>query len=234
MPKNEPANSSKASINTTNNNKPSTNKTINNKTSTTKTSNNESQKDSAIAESVVLGAVNANPHNVSFYNLIKEDFKTHESDFFSQGFWAIFNHRFGNWRMDVKPKLLRFPFSLLYKTHRKLVQIFCGIQLDYTVKLGRRVKVEHFGGIIISAKAIGNDVIIRQNTTLGIKTISRLQDKPTIEDGVSIGVGAVIIGDVTIGHHSTVGPNTVIYQDIPPYSTAYPAKAAVKTREPKS
>lgn len=180
------------------------------------------------------GSTNLNPADLDFCSLIKEDFATHENDFFSQGFWAVFNHRFGNWRMGLKPKLLRIPFTILYRTHRKLIQMLAGIQLDYTVQLGRRVKIEHFGGIIISAKAIGDDVIIRQNTTLGIKNLKDLEAKPTIENNVSIGAGAVIIGDIVIGHHCVIGPNTVIYQSLPPHSTAYPSIATVITRPPNS
>ncbi|WP_053979879.1 serine O-acetyltransferase [Marinagarivorans algicola] len=176
------------------------------------------------------GSTNTNPSSLSFYALIKEDFKTHECDFFSQGFWAVFNHRLGNWRMKLKYKIIRIPFTVLYNTHKKLIQITCGIKLDYTVKLGRRVKIEHFGGMIIGANTIGDDVIIRQNTTMGIKNLNNLEGKPHIGNSVSIGAGAVIVGDITIGDHCVIGPNTVVYQDIPPYSTVYPATPTIITR----
>lgn len=173
------------------------------------------------------GSTNTNPQEISFLKVIHEDFVTHDSDFFSQGFWALFNQRFGNWRMDIKPKLLRFPFTLFYRMHRKIVQIACGIKLDYTVQVGRRVKLEHFGGMIIGAKRIGNDVILRQNTTLGIKTLDNLDGKPTLEDGVMIGAGAVIVGDIIIGKGAIIGANAVVFDDIPPKSKVYPGKSTV-------
>lgn len=173
------------------------------------------------------GSTNTNPPDLSFWQLIKEDFKANESDLFSQGFWALFNHRFGNWRMGVKPKILRAPLTIIYHVHRKLVQILCGIKLDYTVQVGRRVQIDHFGGMIIGAKKIGDDVILRQNTTLGIKSLSNLEGKPTIENGVSIGAGAVIVGDITVGKNSTIGPNVVIFSDIPENSIVYPAKPSI-------
>ena len=177
--------------------------------------------------STVLGARNENPRDMSFWQLVQEDFVTHERDWFSQGFWAVFNHRFGNQRMDIKPKLLRAPMTVVYRIHRKLVQWFCGIKLDYTVKLGRRVKLEHFGGMIIGAKAIGDDVTIRQNTTLGVKDLSNLRGKPTIEQGVNIGTGAVIVGDIRVGRYSVIGPNSVVDRDLPPFSTVSAPRATV-------
>lgn len=176
---------------------------------------------------MIPGSKNMNPKALSFWKLIKEDFATHESDLFSQGFWAVFNHRFGNWRMSVKFKLLRFPLTILYKIQLKVVQMLCGIKLDYTVKLGRRVKIEHFGGIIMGARYIGDDVTIRQNTTLGIKDLSNLQGKPIIEQGVNIGTGAVIVGDIRVGRYSVIGPNAVVDQDIPPFSTVAAPKPTI-------
>lgn len=177
------------------------------------------------------GTTNTNPGDISLFKLIGEDFTTHESDFFSQGFWALFNHRFGNWRMGIKNKLLRAPCTIIYRIHRKLVQILCGIQLDYTVEVGRRVKLEHFGGMIISAKRLGNDIILRQNTTLGIKTLEDLDGKPTLEDGVMVGVGVVIVGDITIGKGSLIGANAVVSEDIPPYSKVYAGRTTIITPE---
>lgn len=173
------------------------------------------------------GTANTNPKGISLPTLIREDFHTHESDFFSQGFWALFNHRFGNWRMGLKSKLLRAPCTIFYRIHRKLVQILCGIQLDYTVEVGRRVKLEHFGGMIISAKRLGNDIILRQNTTLGIKTLENLEGKPTLEDGVMVGVGAVIVGDITVGAGSLIGANAVVSDDIPPHSKVYAGRTTI-------
>lgn len=161
------------------------------------------------------GEKNMNPPDLSFWALVKEDFLTNDASLGHQGFWAVFVHRFGNWRMDVRPRLLRAPLTLLYRIMRKLVQIFCGIKLDYTVKMGRRVKLEHFGGMILGARSIGNDVILRQNTTLGTRTLDDLNAKPMIGDFVNVGAGAVIVGNISIGENSIIGANSFVSQDIP-------------------
>lgn len=173
------------------------------------------------------GDSNENPKDVGYWALVGEDLATHDGDVFAQGFWALFNHRFGNWRMGVRPKLLRAPLTVLYRIWSKLVQMFAGVDLPYTVKVGRRVRLEHFGGMILIARSIGNDVIIRQNTTFGVRSVNDLYENPVIGDHVDIGVGAVILGGVTIGEHAAIGANAVVLSDVPPYGVAVGAPARI-------
>lgn len=161
------------------------------------------------------GARNANPEGMSFWALVKEDFVTHERNWTSQGFWAVFWHRFGNWRMSLGCKLVRAPTTLLYRTMFKACEIFGGIMLPYSMPIGRRVKIEHFGGIVLSARRIGDDVIIRQNTTMGVARTTELAGKPVIGNGVDIGVGAVILGQVTVSDGAVIGANAVVLTDVP-------------------
>ncbi len=181
----------------------------------------------------VLGATNQNPPNVGVLALLREDLRIHDSKLFEQGFWAVAVHRFGNWRMSVRPKLLRFPFSVAYKLLYKWVEWTCGISLPYTVKLGRRVRIWHHGGMILHAAEIGSDCHIRQNTTFGVARTNHNFELPIIEDRVDIGCGAAILGNIRIGHDSVVGANAVVLKDVPPYSVAVgvPAKV-IKTLTP--
>ena len=107
-----------------------------------------------------------------------------------------------------------------------LSQLLCGIMLPYTTRVGRRVKLEHFGGMILVAQTIGNDVIIRQNTTFGIAGLHDTQARPVIGNGVEIGAGAVIIGNIYIGDNTIIGANAVVTKDIPANKVAagIPAK----------
>lgn len=161
------------------------------------------------------GLENRNPSGLSFWALIAEDYRTHCSQFFAQGFWALFWHRFGNWRMSVRTDVLRWPLSLLYRIMSKLCEITGGIFLPYTVIVGRRVKLEHFGGMILVADRIGDDVVIRQNTTFGITHTASSDGRPIIGNGVDIGAGAVIIGPVRIGDGAVIGANAVVIRDVP-------------------
>ncbi|MCB1355078.1 MAG: hypothetical protein KDK53_00770 [Maritimibacter sp.] len=167
------------------------------------------------------GDRNQNPAGISFFQLIAEDFRTHESNLFVPGFWAVAIHRFGNLRMDIRPRLLRLPFSLLYNILHAFMSGFFGINLNYSVKLGRRVCLWHHGGMFLGAISIGDDVTIRQNTTMGVLHKDDKWKKPIIEDRVDIGSGACILGDVTVGHDSVIGANSVVARSFPPHSTVF-------------
>jgi len=167
------------------------------------------------------GEHNENPPELAFWALIAEDFATHDRDLLEPGFWAVAVHRFGNWRMGIKPKLFRAPFSVLYRILFRGVDWVWGINLCYTVKLGRRVRIWHHGGIVLGARAIGSDVHIRQNTTMGLLSRDDKTAKPTIEDRVDIGAGVCILGRLTVGHDTVIGANSVVVKDVPPNSTMF-------------
>jgi len=181
---------------------------------------------------VTLGHFNQNPLGISLFALLREDWETHERDFLSQGFWALAVHRFGNWRMSLRPKFVRLPFTILYKFLYKFVEWTCGISLNYTVKVGRRVHIWHHGGMILGAREIGNDVHIRQNTTLGV---ARRGDprwlKPILCDRADIGTGAVIVGGIVIGHDAVVGANAVVTKDVPANHIAVGVPAVIKAKK---
>ena len=173
-----------------------------------------------------------NPPDIGFLALLREDLRTHDGKLLEQGFWALAVHRFGNWRMGL-PKLLRPPFTILYRFLFKWVEWTCGITLPYTVKVGRRVHLWHHGAMILHAESIGDEVHIRQNTTFGIARKDALHQLPVIEDRVDLGCGVAVLGPVRVGHDSTVGANAVVTKDIPPYSVAVgvPAKV-IRTNTP--
>ena len=171
---------------------------------------------SSVDENPCPGDRNLNPSDISFFKLIAEDFHTHDNNLFEPGFLAVSIHRFGNWRMSIRPRLIRIPFSLLYQLLYTLMKGFFGIDLGYSVKLGRRVRIWHHGGMFIGAVSIGNDVTLRHNTTMGVAHQDDKWKKPIIEDRVDIGAGACILGDVTV-----IGANSVVVRSFPPESTLF-------------
>jgi serine O-acetyltransferase len=179
------------------------------------------------------GDGNGNPPGIGFLALLREDLRTHDGHLFEQGFWAVAVHRLGNWRMGL-PKPLRAPLTILYRFLFKWVEWTCGISLPYTVRLGRRVRIWHHGGMILHARSIGDDVAIRQNTIFGLAGPDRPLEIPTIEDRVDIGCGACILGDITLGHDSRIGANAVVIADVPPGSTAVGVPARVIKRDLES
>ena len=174
-----------------------------------------------------LGVSNENPPNIGFLSLLLEDLRTHDGKLFEQGFWAVAVHRFGNWRMGFRWKICRAPLTLVYRIAYKFVEWTCGISLSYTVKLGRRVRIWHHGGMILQARSIGDDVIIRQNTTFGVVRTGENRAIPTIGDRADIGCGVCVLGDVEIGHDSVIGANSVVLEDVPPNCVAVGVPARI-------
>ena len=188
------------------------------------------------AEPLPEGDRNQNPPDLGLFALLAEDYRTHECKLLEPGFLAIAVHRFGNARMDVKPRLVRAPLSLAYNVLSTLVNWMFGIDLSYTVRLGRRVRIWHHGGMVLGARAIGDDVQIRHNTTFGVLNRRELSGKPIIGNRVDIGVGACVLGAVTIGDDSVIGPNSVVLRHFPAGSVVMgvPARPTTLRAEPSS
>lgn len=179
------------------------------------------------------GSRNMNPAGIGFWSLVAEDLATHRGDWLAQGFWCLFWHRFGNWRMSIRFKPARMVLTAIYRSMFKLCQWMGGIELPYTVQVGRRVRLEHFGGMVLVARTIGNDVVLRQNTTLGIPRDDDIAARPVLEDHVDVGAGAVILGDIVIGRGAIIGANAVVTRDVPPGAVmlGVPARC-VRLRDP--
>ncbi|QKD83022.1 serine acetyltransferase [Thermoleptolyngbya sichuanensis A183] len=164
---------------------------------------------------------------LSLWQQIKEDWIAHGRDWTKPGFRAVAVHRFGVWRMSIKPKLLRAPFSILYRAMFRHVRNVYGIELPYTVQLGRRVIIEHQSAIVIHGQTvIGDDSVIRQGVTMGNRYLDRPTEAPRLGKRVNVGAGAKILGAVTLGDDANVGANAVVLKDVPAGKTAVgiPAK----------
>ncbi|AFY77766.1 putative glycosyltransferase [Pleurocapsa sp. PCC 7327] len=164
---------------------------------------------------------------LGLWEQIKEDWIAHGRDWTKPGFRAVAVHRFGNWRMKIEPKLLRAPFSVFYRFLYRTVRNCYGIDLPYTVKLGRRVIIEHQHCIIIHGNCvIGDDCIIRQGVTLGNSHLDRPLEAPKLGARVNVGAGAKLLGHIIIGDDVNIGANAVVLSDIPAGKTAVgiPAK----------
>ena len=149
-----------------------------------------------------------------FQNL-REDWATYDRDPWRQGLWVMLVYRFGRWRYGVRVRLLRAPLSFIYRLLKILSQILTGIDLPCETTIGRRFKIEHFGGIIISGDAIfGDDVVIRNGVTVGLRRTG-VPGSPMIGNRVDIGAGAKILGAIRIGDDVAIGANAVVLEERP-------------------
>jgi serine O-acetyltransferase len=165
---------------------------------------------------------------VSLLAQIAEDWRAHGRDWTKPGFRAVAVHRFGVWRMGVRPKLLRAPLSIVYRALFRRCRNGYGIELPWSVALGRGVVIEHQGGIVIhGASVIGDRCIIRQGCTLGLRRLDDLSAAPVLEEGVELGAGAVLLGRIRIGRGARIGANAVVLGDVPPGARALGVPARI-------
>jgi serine O-acetyltransferase len=155
------------------------------------------------------------PGKENMFKAIWEDFKIYDKEFSRQGFWVMVAYRFGRWRYSVRPRVLRMPLSMIYRVLKLSSQILTGIDLPCEATVGERFRIEHFGGIIISGDTVmGDDVVIRNGVTIGMKKIGE-PGSPEIGDRVEIGAGAKVLGRIRIGNDVQIGANAVVIRDVP-------------------
>lgn len=164
-----------------------------------------------------------------FENL-REDWQVYERDISRQGLWVMVVFRFGQWRYTIRNPLLRKPFSFVYRVLRTICQVMTGIELHCETRVGRRLRIDHFGGIIISGDAvIGDDVVVRQGVTIGLRHDNE-RGSPIIGNRVDIGAGAKILGPIQIGDGAVIGANAVVIRDVPAGALAVGVPARIKLR----
>ena len=127
---------------------------------------------------------------------------------------------------------LFLPARLLAQLSRAIT----GIEIHPGARIGQGVFIDHGMGVVIGETAsVGDDVTMYQGVTLGGTGKQRGKRHPTVEDHAVIGVGASVLGAVTIGEGARVGAGSVVLKDVPPHTTAVgmPARA-VSWRDPAS
>jgi len=106
-----------------------------------------------------------------------------------------------------------------------------GISIPYNVSVGRGLYIGHFGGIVVSHKAvIGENCNISHDVTVGEKFGGKNPGVPQIGDRVYLGPGCKVFGSVVIGNDSAVGANAVVVDSIPESGVAVGNPARVVSR----
>lgn len=129
------------------------------------------------------------------------------------GVQAILAHRVAHALHEADVPLVP---RLLAHTSRTLT----GVEIHPAARVGNDFFIDHGSGVVIGETAeIGSRVTMYQGVTLGGTGFMRGKRHPTVEDNVTIGSGAKLLGPITVGHGAKIGANTVVIEDVPPNST---------------
>lgn len=124
------------------------------------------------------------------------------------GFRAIVNHRIAHFLFSHK---LFFISRLISQISRHKT----GIEIHPGATIGKRLYIDHGMGIVIGETAIiGDNCTIYHGVTLGGTKSDKTKRHPTIKNGVLIGCGSKVLGDITIGNDVKIGANSVVLKDI--------------------
>jgi serine O-acetyltransferase len=95
-----------------------------------------------------------------------------------------------------------------------------GIEIHPAAVIGPGLFIDHGMGVVIGETArIGQDVTLYQGVTLGGTGFATGKRHPTVEDNVTIGAGASLLGPITVGHGSKIGAGSVVIHDVPAHCT---------------
>jgi len=129
------------------------------------------------------------------------------------GLHAIWLHRLAHW-------LHRRGAPVIPRLLSHLGRFLTGIEIHPGATIGHRFYIDHGMGAVIGETAeIGDDVLLYQGVTLGGTGKERGKRHPTLGNSVVVGVGAQILGAITIGDGTKVGAGAVVLKDAPPHCT---------------
>lgn len=143
------------------------------------------------------------------------------------GLHAVWWHRANHW-------LWRHGRHGLARFLSQIARWFTGIEIHPGATIGDRFFIDHGMGVVIGETTIiGNDVTLYQGVTLGGTGKESGKRHPTLEDCVVVGVGAAVLGNITVGRGGKVGGGAVVIDDVPANSTVVgiPGRVVVRAGE---
>jgi len=116
--------------------------------------------------------------------------------------------------------LLRAGVPMLPRAIAYLSRAVTGIEIHPRARIGEGLFIDHGMGVVIGETAeIGRNVTMYQGVTLGGTGFATGKRHPTVQDNVTIGSGAKLLGPITVGHGAKIGANAVVIHDVPAHST---------------
>jgi serine O-acetyltransferase len=129
------------------------------------------------------------------------------------GVQALLAHRVAHALWDAEVPLV--PRTIAYAS-----RAITGVEIHPAARIGSDFFIDHGSGVVVGETAeIGDRVTLYQGVTLGGTGFARGKRHPTLEDDVTVGSGAKLLGPVTVGQNAKVGANTVVIENVPDHTT---------------
>lgn len=132
---------------------------------------------------------------------------------FFKGYQAIQAYRVGHFLWTEGHRDLAYFFQM------RVSEIF-GVDIHPAASIGKGIMIDHAHSIVIGETAVvGNDVSMLHSVTLGGTGKEEEDRHPKIGDGVLIGAGAKVLGNIRVGNCSRIAAGSVVLEEVPPCKT---------------
>lgn len=173
---------------------------------------------------------------MNIFKTMSEDIQAvKERDPAAQGsviIWLTYPGLHARWSHVVEHCLWTHGWRRLARISSQITRFITGVEIHPAAVIGRRFFIDHAMGVIIGeTTVIGDDVTLYQGVTLGGTGKETGKRHPTLQDNVLVGVGASVLGNITVGKNSKVGAGAVVVSDVPSNSTAVGIPGRVVKRD---
>ncbi len=140
-----------------------------------------------------------------------------------KGFLALQSYRIAHWLGNNDRRMLAQHLQ------SRISEVF-GVDIHPAATIGQGVFIDHATGVVIGETAVvGNDVVILHGVTLGGTGKESGDRHPKVGNGVLIGAGAQLLGNIAIGDGAKVGAGSVVVKAVPAGETAVGVAARLRT-----
>ena len=134
--------------------------------------------------------------------------------------WLTYPGLQARWAHVINHWLWKKGLRGLARYLSQCARFWTGVEIHPGAQIGRRFFIDHAMGVIIGeTTVIGDDCVLYQNVTLGGTGKETGKRHPTLGNNVMVGVGAAVLGSITIGDNSKIGGGSVVVKDVPPDCT---------------
>jgi len=130
-----------------------------------------------------------------------------------KGYQATQAYRLGHWLW------MQGRNDLAYFLQARISEVF-GVDIHPGARIGKGIMIDHAHSVVIGETAVvGDNVSMLHSVTLGGTGKEEEDRHPKIGDGVLIGAGAKVLGNIKVGHCSRIAAGSVVLEDVPPMKT---------------